>query len=287
LFDRGIYMSWIQEILQSRRIKQVKMLLKRIKENEVTALAAQSTYYLILSFFPFLIFMITVISYTPILDEEVIFQLRPFMPEEVFELVLSNVEGMLSARSGTLMSTGMIMTLFVASNGIAAMMRGVNKAYRSSENRPFWKVRGLAILFTIALSLLIILSLLTLVFGELIGTYVFEWMGISEFFKDVWQVSRIVITLVVMGLVFSAFYKFSPNVKVKFKETLPGAIFTTVCWVLFSFGFAYYVNQFGEYTVMYGSIGGIIILLMWLYLSSIVVLVGAEINGWYHEMKIE
>ena len=280
-------MSWIQEILQSRRAKQGKMLLKRIKENEVTALAAQSTYYLILSFFPFLIFMITVISYTPILDEEVILQLRPFMPEEAFELVLSNVEGMLRARSGTLMSTGMIMTLFIASNGIAAMMRGVNKAYRSSENRPFWKVRGLAILFTIALTLLIVLSLLTLVFGEVIGTYVFEWIGISEFFKDVWQVSRIVITLVVMGLVFSAFYKFSPNVKVKFNETLPGAIFTTICWVLLSFGFAYYVNQFGNYTVTYGSIGAIIILLMWLYLSSIVALVGAEINGWYSEMKIE
>lgn len=280
-------MVGIQEILRSRRMKQAKMLLKRIQENEVTALAAQSTYYLILSFFPFLIFMVTVISYTPILDEEVILQLRPFMPEEAFELVLTNVEGMLSARRGTLMSTGMITTLFIASNGVAAMMKGVNKAYRSSENRPFWMVRGLAILFTIALSLVIVLSLLTLVFGEIIGTYVFEWIGISEFFKDVWQVSRIAITLAVMGLVFSTFYKFSPNVKVQYKETVPGTIFTIVCWILFSFGFAYYVNHFGHYTVTYGSIGAIIILLMWLYLSSIVALVGAEINGWYHEMKIE
>lgn len=280
-------MKWLHEIKQSRRAKEMKMLLKRIQENEVTALAAQSTYYLILSFFPFLIFMVTVISYTPYFNEEVILQLRPFMPEEAFELVLSNVESMLSARRGTLMSTGMLTTLFIASNGVAAMMRGVNKAYRSSENRPFWKVRGLAILFTIALSLLIILSLLTLVFGEIIGNYVFEWIGISEFFKDVWQVSRIALTLVIMGLVFSTFYKFSPNVSLTIRETIPGAIFTTLCWVIFSMGFAYYVNHFGQYTVTYGSIGAIIVLLTWLYLSSIVALVGAEINGWYHEIKID
>ncbi|SDY78271.1 YihY/virulence factor BrkB family protein [Tindallia californiensis] len=278
-------MEWLREIRESRRAKEIKMLLRRIKENEVTALAAQSTYYLILSFFPFLIFLVTVISYTPLLDEEVILQLRPFMPEEAFEMVLSNVEDMLNARRGTLMSTGMITTLFIASNGVAAMIKGVNKAYRSAENRPFWKIRSLAVLFTIALSLLIVISLMTLVFGEVIGNYVFEWIGISEFFKDVWQVSRTALTLVVMVFVFSSFYKFSPNVTIKIKETLPGAVFTTVCWVLFSFGFAYYVNHFGRYTVTYGSIGAIIILLTWLYLSSIVALIGAEINGWYHETK--
>ncbi|SFH90003.1 membrane protein [Tindallia magadiensis] len=278
-------MKWLREIRESRRAKEIKMLLRRINENEVTALAAQSTYYLILSFFPFLIFLVTLISYTPLLDEEVILQLRPFMPEEAFEMVLSNVEDMLNARRGTLMSTGMITTLFIASNGVAAMIKGVNKAYRSAENRPFWRIRSLAVLFTIALSLLIVISLMTLVFGEVIGNYVFEWMGISEFFKDVWQVSRTAITLVVMVLVFSTFYKFSPNVTIKIKETLPGAIFTTICWVLFSFAFAYYVNHFGRYTVTYGSIGAIIILLTWLYLSSIVALVGAEINGWYHETK--
>ena len=278
-------MKWVQEIRRSERFLAAKLLIERIKENEVTALAAQSTYYLILSFFPFLIFVITVISYTPLLDEAVILRLRPFMPEEAFNLVMRNVEQMLGARRGTLMSTGMLTTIFIASNGIAAMMRGVNKAYRSSENRPFWKVRGLAIIFTLALTLLIVLSLLTLVFGELIGNYVFEWAGISEFFKDVWDLTRIALTLLIMVLVFSSFYKFSPSISVRMKKTIPGAIFSTIGWILLSFGFAYYVNHFGQYTVTYGSIGAIIILLMWLYLSSIVALVGAEINGWYLERE--
>lgn len=266
--------------LHHPKILELKQLLTRIQENEVTALAAQSTYYLILSFFPFLIFLITLISYTPLLQEEMIYELRPFLPEQVFEMIIDNVRKIMEMNRRTLMSTGMFVTLFLASNGVAAILRGINKAYRDSEKRSFWKVRGMALILTLVLALIILMSLLLLVFGQIIGTYVFDLFGLPDLFRQAWEWARIAASLASLILVFTLFYKVSPQQKVTLMESLPGAVFTTLSWILLSYGFAYYVNNFGNYNVTYGSIGAIIVLLTWLYLSSIVILLGGEINAW-------
>lgn len=273
-------MKWHEKMLEEPHVKQAKNLLNQIQEHEVTALAAQSTYYLVLSFFPFLIFIITVISYTPLLSEEIIYELEPFLPEETFQLVMDNIRDILNARSGALLSTGMLMTVFLASNGVAALLKGINKAYKRTERRPYWKVRGMALLMTLALALLISLSLMLLVFGQLIGTYVFDMLGLPELFKEMWEAARMLVSLAVMIIMFTFFYKVSPQQKVTLKESLPGAIFATIGWLVISYGFSYYVNHFGNYSVTYGGIGAIIVLLIWLYLSSVIVILGGEINAW-------
>ncbi len=273
-------MKWYKKILEDPYAIQGKHLLTRIQDHEVTALAAQTTYYLVLSFFPFLIFLITVISYTPLLSQEIIYELEPFLPDETFQLVMDNVQNILESRSGALLSTGMLLTVFLASNGVAALVKGINKAYKTDKKRPFWKARGMAVLLTLAFTLLILISLLLLVFGQLIGTYVFDFMGLPELFKDIWGLVRIVVPLASMIVMFTFFYKVGPQNKVTLRESLPGAIFSTIGWLVLSFGFSYYVNHFGNYTVTYGSIGGIIVLLIWLYLSSIVIILGGEINAW-------
>lgn len=273
-------MKWHEKMLEEPHVKQAKNLLDQIQEHEVTALAAQSTYYLVLSFFPFLIFIITMISYTPLLSEEIIYELEPFLPEETFQLVMDNIRSILNARSGALLSTGMLVTVFLASNGVAALLKGINKAYKNTEKRPYWKVRGMAVLLTLALALLISLSLLLLVFGQLIGNYVFDLLGLPELFKEIWEAARIVVSLAAMIIMFTVFYKVSPQQKVSIKESIPGAIFATIGWLVLSYGFAYYVNHFGNYSVTYGSIGAIIVLLTWLYLSSVVIILGGEINAW-------
>ncbi len=273
-------MKWYIKLRQNPYVIQGKNLLTRIQEHEVTALAAQSTYYLVLSFFPFLIFIITVISYTPLLTEEIIYELEPFLPQETFLLVMDNVQKILETRSGALLSTGMLVTVFLASNGVAALVKGINKAYNSAERRPFWKVRGMAILLTLGLALLIILSLLLLVFGQLIGTYVFDMLGLPQLFRETWEAARIAVSLATMIIMFTFFYKVSPQEKVTLRQSLPGAIFATIGWLVLSFGFSYYVNNFGNYSVTYGSIGAIIVLLIWLYLSSVVIILGGEINAW-------
>lgn len=273
-------MDRLTGIMENHRVKQMKNLLLQIQEHEVTALAAQSTYYLVLSFFPLLIFIITLVSYTPLLSEEVIYKLEPFLPDETFQLVIQNVRTILDARSGALLSKGMLVTLLLASNGVAALVRGINKAYGNSEKRPFWKGRGLAILLTLALALVISTSLLLLVFGQLIGNYMFDFLGLPDFFRNIWAGARVTVSLAAMVMVFTFFYKVSPNCKVTLKESLPGAVFATLGWWVLSHGFAFYVNNFGNYSVTYGSIGAIIVLLTWLYLSSVVIILGGEINAW-------
>lgn len=256
------------------------LLFNRVQENQLTATAAQSTYYLVLSFFPFLIFLITLISYTPLLQEEVLYDLRPFLPEETFELVMSNVQDLIGGRRGTLMSTGMLVTIFLASNGVAAIIRGINKAYRTSEKRVFWKERVIAVIFTLAISLLILLSLLLLVFGQLIGVFIIDLLELADIFQNIWEWIRVAISLTFMILIFTLLYRFSPNQKITIRQSVPGAIFTTFGWLVLSYGFAFYVNNFNNYSVTYGSIGGIMVLLTWLYLSSIIILLGGEINAW-------
>jgi membrane protein len=264
----------------SPRVKELLLLKERVQENELTALAAQSTYYLVLSFFPFLIFLLTLISYTPLVQEDMLFEIRPFVPEETFALIMENIDNMLAARSGALLSSGMLVTIWLASNGMAAMLRGITKAFRDTERRPFWKVRGLAIVFTLAMGFLVILALLLVVFGQVIGEYVIDLLGMPTVFHQVWRYSRLVVALVSMVFVFTLFYRFGPNRKIQLQQSLPGAIFSTLGWLVLSYGFAFYVNNFGNYNVTYGSIAGVVILLVWLYLSSVIILLGGEINAW-------
>ncbi len=252
---------------------------QRFQEHEVPALGAQLTYYLILAFFPFLIFLLTLLSYTPFASQEALTGLSRFVPAETYKVVIEVLRQTLGSSRQTMLSLGALFTIWAASNGINAIIRGINKAYNESETRPFWKVRGMAIIFTIGLALVIILAFGLLVLGKLLGEILIIYLGYSELFLKSWQLYRFLLPLGVMLVVFMFFYRYAPNKKIRFRETIPGAIFSSLGWVITSWAFSFYVNQFANFTRTYGSIGGIMILLVWLYLSSMVILIGGEINA--------
>lgn len=251
----------------------------RFQEHEVPALGAQLTYYLLLAFFPFLIFILTLLSYTPITSEQALYDLSRLLPAEAFKVVKEVVRQTLSSSRQTLLSLGALFTIWASSNGINAVIHGINKAYDEKETRPFWKVRGMAIIFTIGLALVIILAFVLLVLGKQLGQALFAYAGDSALFMKSWQLYRFSIPLLVMLVVFIFFYRYAPNKKIGLRETIPGAVFSSLGWIVTSWVFSFYVNQFGNFTRTYGSIGGIIILLLWLYLSSMVILIGGEINA--------
>ena len=257
----------------------LKNLYLRFRDDEVPALGAQLAYYLVLSFFPFLIFLLTLSNYLPFDGKEILAGLAKFLPAESYNLTAGIIRHAAGARSGTFLSFGMAATVWVASNGVLALIRGVNKAYDMRETRPFWKVRGISILFTIALALSIILAFAMLVFGRMIGEFIFSIMGISAVFAFAWNIFRYLITLALLMLVFVSLYLTMPNRRLSIKQVMPGSVFSSLGWVLASMLFSYYVNNFRNYSIMYGSIGGIIILLVWLYLSSVIILLGGEINA--------
>ena len=266
--------------MRYKRLSQLgKELYFRFIEDDVPALGAQVTYYLLLSFFPFLIFLITLISYTPLTSDVMLGNLSYILPRDAYEAITGAFRQTVNARSRTLLSFSMAAAIWASSNGILAMIRGINKAYDQKETRPFWKTRGISILFTIALAVLILLTLLILVFGETLGEYIFFLLGFSYLFNVSWDIIRFIAALAILTLVFIFIYRWMPNCRLSFIEVLPGSVFSTAGWILISLAFSYYVNNFTYYSNMYGSIGGIIVLLLWLYWSSVIILLGGEINA--------
>lgn len=267
------------QILNKNKKNYIKQLIFRYKDDNISGLSAQITYYLILSFFPFLIFLLNTLSFTPISTADVIENIVKFLPQEASNLILGIINETLGARSITLLSVGMLATIWSSSKGISAMIKGLNKAYNFKENRPIWKIKVMGILFTVGLAIIIVFTFLLLVFGQFVSDYLYNYFGSTKILYFSWKIIQYIIPLVSMIMVFSIFYKFSPNHNQKLSEVIFGSIFTTLGWLCTSLAFSFYVNNFRSYSKIYGSIGGMIALLVWLYISSTIILVGGEINA--------
>jgi membrane protein len=257
----------------------IKSLIFRYIDDEISAMGSQLAYSLLLSFFPFLILLLTILGYSSLKSENVLVILSSILPAGIFKLINKTVVEIVDIKRAGLLSLSMITTIWTASNGFNAVIRGLNKAYDEREERPYWKVQLTSIICTLGLALIIIVVLALLVFGEIGGNFLikhFHFPILIEYFIDF---TRYFIGLLVMLIVFNAVYKYTPSKKLTWKETFPGALFATGGWTLTSFGFSYYVNHFGNYSKIYGSIGAIIALMTWLFLSSVIILIGGEINA--------
>ncbi|WP_442854019.1 YihY/virulence factor BrkB family protein [Bacillus sp. FJAT-18017] len=260
-----------------------KQLLHRIKEDDLPGLSAQLAYYFLLSLFPLLIFLLTLMPYLPIPQRDILGAIQDFAPPEAFALIEKNLTSIMENRSGGLLSLGVIGTIWSASNGINALVRAFNTAYNVDETRSFIVARGMSILFTFGMVFVFIIALVLPVFGKEIGEFLFSFLGLDGAFIVIWNLLRWALTPLILFGIFTILYWVAPNLKMKCKSAIPGAIFATVGWIITSLGFSFYVSNFGNYTSTYGSIGGMIILMIWLYLSAFIILLGGEINAFYAE----
>jgi membrane protein len=254
----------------------------RYEDDDVPAMGAQLTYYLILSFFPFLIFVFAVLSFSNITMQDALDHIGRMLPQLSDKVIADAFTDIQKSRKGSLLSIGLLASIWSASNGVSAIIKALNKAYDEEENRPFWKVKLVSFIFTILLAVMIFLSLILLIFGKLIGEMIYKFTLLPGNFEVLWGFAQYVIPMLTMIAAFVLLYKYTPNLRLRFKEAVPGAIFATIGWVVTSSLFSFYVNNFGNYTKTYGSIGGIIVLLTWLYLSSILIILGGEINATLH-----
>lgn len=263
----------------SKMIPFFKNLYGRFRDDDVPALGAQLTYYLILSFFPFLIFVVSLMSFVHLSGDSVVAELIRLLPEQTGEAIEGILLEVTDNSRGTLLSIGMIATLWSASNGVNAVIKGVNKAYDVEEDRPFWKVRAISLAATVVLALTIMLAIVLLIFGEVIGEFLFDWLNSPIGFGLIWGTLKYVVPISFMIVVFSLLYWIVPNRNIRFKTAVPGALFATFGWIATSLLFQFYINNFGNYSKTYGSIGGIIVLLIWLYISSNIIILGGEVNA--------
>jgi membrane protein len=260
-------------------LKDIKQLISRVIDDDITALAAQVTYYLLLSFFPFLLLLLTMLGYSNLQSKDVLVYLSQIMPKSAFDLIYTTVIDVVDSRNGNLLSLSIIGIIWSGSSGFRAIIKGLNKAYDEKETRSYFKTLTISILFMMGLAVLIIGAVAFVVFGQMIGATIAERLNLSSRFILNWDLIRYLVTLGGMAFIFAALYHFTPCRRLTWREVMPGATFSTLGWLISSLGFAYYVNNFNNYSSVYGGIGAVIVLMLWLYITSIIILLGGEVNA--------
>ena len=202
------------------------------------------------------------------------------MPSSAITLVHTTLDEISQARGGGKLSLGILAALWAASNGMGAICDTLNTAYGIKEQRPWWKVRLVAIGLTIMVSLLIVVALAIVLFGGQIGERVGTHFGLSGAFTSAWKILQWPIALFFLLLNFDLVHSFAPDVRPrKLKWWSLGGITAVVLWLVVSFGFRLYLHFFNSYNVTYGSLGAVIVLMLWFYFTGLAILIGGEINS--------
>ena len=260
-------------------------LLARIQYVDVTALGAQLAFFFLLSLFPLLIFMVTLLPYLNLQEDQLFNILRTYAPGEVYTLIDGTLDEVLNDRNGGLLSVGILATIWSASNGMNALIKSLNRSYSLEETRPFFIARGISVIFTLLLITLFVVALVLPVFGEQIGTFLFSYLGYEQGFLTVWNNVRWTIPPVMIFVVFMLLYWIAPNRKLYLKSVIPGAIFATLGWILVSLGFSLYVSSFANYSATYGSNGVTIKSIPSIHVWGTILMVGGQINAVMQERK--
>lgn len=277
-----------QKFKRKKWFQFVDGMIYRILNHQIIPKGGQLAYFLGLSVFPFLIALLNILNFTPLYNMEFIENVVAFLPEASQNIVFSFVNEITVTSSAKLLSISLIGGLWSASSGIRQIIRAINSAFRKKETRSFFKISLMALTFTLALIVMIILLLLTQVFGNKILEYLQDTFNISSKVIQIIYKIGMLIPLLYTIFIFAALYRFSPNIPendLDWKFTLPGSLFTTFGIIISTQLFTFYVNNFSSYSLTYGSLTGIIVFFLWLYLISIIILIGGEINGILFEMS--
>ena len=284
-------MNLLRDLRSLLRFRALKAAVREFQRDDALGLAAQLAYYLILALFPFILVLVSLMGTfgSQELASQVLGYFRQVMPEEAYKIIETFTGNIISgdAKAPGLLSFGILFTIWSASGAFAALINALNRAYDVHETRPFWKVRGIAILMTLGLSVLILVGVLLLILGPQIGETIANLLGLGKQFELVWNIARWPAALLFMVFTVALLYYFAPDADQPFRWITPGGLIGVLLWVLASVAFNFYVSNFGSYNKTYGSIGAVIVLLLYLYISSLTILFGATLNATLVRMKEE
>jgi membrane protein len=254
-----------------------------MQKNHTLAIAAGLSYYFLLSLFPAMIFAAAVLGYLPLpnLFDQLLGGLSKVMPPDSMAVVRKTLESVFTPNRAGLLSFGMLFTLWSTSGGFSAIIEGLNVAYDVPETRPIWKTRLLALELTFVVGILMVVALGVLIVGPEFGSWVARHTGTTTLFAWIWPHLRWFVAVAFTVLAVELLYFLAPNIKQRFWATLPGAMFSVAAWILSSLGLGIYLREFPNYNKTYGSLGAVIALMLWFYISGIILLVGAEFNAEY------
>jgi membrane protein len=259
----------------------LKRTAREIYADNCLGLAAQLAYYFFLALFPALLFLVALASFFPLerLVPRLVDTAGPFVPEDVIAILRGQLGKLSGGNHGGILTFGFLAALWSSSAAMTAIMDALNRAYDVEEGRPWWRVRLTAIGLTVALALFILVSFAIVLAGPELVARVLPWLGASPWWAMVWGVARWPVAFVLIAIGIGLIYYVAPDVQQEWAWLTPGALGAAAAWILASVGVRYYVITFGTYTETYGAIGGVMVLLLWLYVTGLVVLAGAELNS--------
>ncbi|MBF0814534.1 YihY/virulence factor BrkB family protein [Staphylococcus sp. mip270_02] len=261
-------------------------LVYRIGKDDASGLSAQLSYYFMLSLFPMLLFLLSIVPVVGVKQSTIRDMIKDHVPPTYASQVADIIGDIMSNASGSILSVGLILALWSASNGMTALMNSFNVAYDVEDSRNFVVSKLFSVLFTLAMIIVMPVALVLPTFGQQIGDLLFGPLGLGEQVKWIFDTIRYVLPVIVVLIAFMVLYTLAPNVKIKLMSVIPGAIFATIVFLAGSYLFGIYISNFSNYSKTYGSIAGIIILMLWLYITGFIIIIGAEINAIFHQRKV-
>lgn len=252
---------------------------KQLNKKNISAFAASTAFFLFLSLIPMLILLCSIIPYTPLTEANLMAFITEITPDIVDSLVVSIIADVFDKSAGVL-SVAAVATLWSAAKGMLALIRGLNEINDVDEDRNYVVLRTLAAFYTIIMLVVVLLSLVVMVFGNVLVDYIMRSIPQSKTVFDFFMNFRLLFSLLIMTIVFSMMYAYIPNKKLKFTSQIPGAVFAAVVWNLFSWAFSMYVGKVNDFST-YGNLATIIIVMLWMYMCIYIIMIGSYINRYF------
>jgi membrane protein len=266
-------------------IKQLaKGVWKEIDHDDVINRAAELAYNFLLSVFPLLLFLLALLgmlaSAGSALRQQLFTSLSQALPSSASELISKTLNEVTKSSGGGKLTFGIAFFLWSASSGVSTMMSVLNAAYDVRESRPYYKTKAISLGLTLALLVLVVVALLLVVFGGKFAGLASTHLGLGNGVVIAWKVVQVILALFFVSMAFAVLYYFGPDVKEQHWYWItPGSIIGVLLWLAASYGLRLYLHYFNSYSKTYGSLGAVIILLLWFYISGLAFLVGAEVNA--------
>ncbi|MGH7321168.1 MAG: YihY/virulence factor BrkB family protein [Candidatus Rokuibacteriota bacterium] len=251
-----------------------------VRADEVLDRSASLSYYFLFALFPALLFLTTLLGLLPwrLMDQLMEYVAR-VLPGDAAPLVQKTLVEIIWGAHPGLLSIGIAAALWTASSGMTAIMTALNIAFDVEDRRAWWRRRLIALALTVGFSILIPTALVLLIFGERMGQTLADWIGLGWAFRAIWQLLRWSAVLACVLTLVGLIYSLAPAGRRRWRWVTPGSIFAVAGWLVLSIALRLYVANYGNYNKTYGSIAGVILLLSWLYMTGVVLLVGAEIDS--------
>jgi membrane protein len=261
-----------------------KLTYKEMNEDHVMAFAGNLTYKGLFAIFPFFTFLLSLLGVFNATDlvNVMVDKLSGIAPQSATRFIEGLLLSITQSQAESAFTFGAIISILLALWGISGAFRSVMEAmnvmYEVEEDRPFWKVYGLSIFMSLAVIVLLVGALVLVIFGESIGVRVADLVGLGSLYATLWSIVQWPVVALVVLFAFALIYYFAPAVKQRFRWISPGSILAFVFWLIFSLLFSLYTSIAGSYNETYGSLAGVIVLMLYVYYSALIMLIGAEVN---------